>query len=104
MRISLSSLVRSLASALPLALALAACAGGSPDPVVRHCTKSLYEFCVTEHDCESQNCVKFTVEDYQICTQGCDASTPCPDLNGTPATCSMNVCKPQEPVECEVVP
>lgn len=105
MRISISSCVRSLALALALASALAACAGGSPDPVVRRCTRAIYELCITEHDCTSQNCVNFMGEGYQICTQGCDAANPCPDLGSTPATCnSMNICQPPEPVECEVVP
>jgi len=94
-----------LALPLTLALATSACAGDSPAPMTRKCTKSLYELCVTEHDCMSQNCRDFMGDGYMICTQGCDANTPCPDLNGTTVTCNaMNVCKPPEPIECEVVP
>lgn len=98
MRISMSNL------ALALVLVLGACAGDSPGAVVRKCTKSLYELCITEHDCTSNNCLEFTGDGYQICTVGCDAQTPCPDLNGVPVSCDMNVCKPPAPIECEVVP
>ena len=105
MRISISSLVRSFAVALAIAPAIAACAGDAPDPVDRKCTKSIYEVCITEHDCTSEACVPFTAEGYQICTQSCDATRPCPDLGGRAATCnSVGLCKPPEPVECEVVP
>ncbi len=98
MRISISNL------ALALVLVLGACAGGSPDPIERECTKALYEVCVTEHDCMSMDCRQFAAEGYQICTVGCDAANPCPDLNGEPVTCEANACKPSAPVECEVVP
>jgi hypothetical protein len=91
-------------SILATALLLGACAGDSPDPMTRRCTKALYEVCFTEHDCTSMNCVNFASDDYQICTVGCTADTPCPDLNGTPIACNMGVCKPPEPIECEVVP
>ena len=100
MRISISK----LAPALVLGLILGACAGDSPAPITRKCTKSLYELCITEHDCTSNNCREFAAEGYTICTVGCDAANPCPDLNGEPVTCNMNVCKPSAPVECEVVP
>jgi hypothetical protein len=102
MRISISKLARLLAPVL--VMMLGACAGDTPDPVDRSCTKSLYEFCITEHDCATENCRVFAEEGYTICTQGCDATIPCPDLNGTPVTCTNNVCKPPEPVECQVVP
>jgi hypothetical protein len=100
MRISISKLARLLAPAL----VLGACAGDSPDPVDRICTKALYESCITEHDCESQDCRPFAAEGYMICTQGCNATIPCPDLNGTPVDCVDNVCKPPEVVECQVMP
>jgi len=105
MRISISSFVRSLAFALAIAPALAACAGDAPDPVDRKCTKSLYEPCVTEHDCPSEACVPFAAEGYQICTQSCDASRPCPELGGEAVACnSAGLCAPKEAVDCEVVP
>jgi hypothetical protein len=91
-------------AAAALVLMLGACAGGSPDPVARKCTKSLYELCITEHDCMSNNCLEFAADGYQICTVGCTDAVPCPDLNGEPVTCTDNVCKPSAPVECEVVP
>jgi hypothetical protein len=103
MRISISNLVRRFA--LPSALVLSACAGDSPAPVNRRCTKALYELCITEHDCVSEDCRTFMSEGYQICTQACSATIPCPDLNGTAVTCNaMGVCKPPEPIECDVVP
>jgi len=98
MRIWISNL------ALALVLAAGACAGDAPGTITRKCTKSLYETCITEHDCTTNNCLEFAADGYQICTVGCDAANPCPDLNGEPATCVMNVCKPPAPVECEVVP
>ena len=99
MRISLSTLLRLLASAL----VLAACAGDSPAPVPRKCTHVLYEVCSTEHDCDSGNCKTFMGDGFQICTQSCDAANPCPkDLNGAEVACNnMNVCKPAAPIECE---
>lgn len=102
MRISISKLARLLAPAL--VLGLGACAGDSPDPIDRSCTKALYELCITEHDCASENCRLFEAEGYRICTQGCDATIPCPDLNGTPIECINNACQPPEPVECRVMP
>ena len=102
MRIWISKLAPALS--LGLLLLSGACAGDSPDPVVRKCTKSLYELCITEHDCTSNNCLNFANDGYKICTVGCDASNPCPDLNGEAVSCTANVCKPAEPVECEVVP
>lgn len=99
MRISISKLARLLAPAL----FLAACAGDSPDPVPRKCTKVLYEVCVTEHDCMSGNCKTFMGDGFQACTQSCDAANPCPpDLNGDAVECNnMGVCKPAAPIECE---
>jgi hypothetical protein len=102
MRISISKLARLVAPAL--VLVLGACAGDSPDPVDRFCTKALYEFCITEHDCETEDCRPFAAEGYMICTQICDAARPCPDLNGTQVACTNGVCKPPEPVECQVMP
>jgi len=98
MQISISKL------ALAAVLALGACAGDSPDPVDRRCTKSLYEPCITEHDCMNEYCREFTAEGYTICTQNCDANNPCPDLGDMKATCtSENVCKPPVQIDCEVI-
>jgi hypothetical protein len=102
-RITTSS-ISNLALALALALGLGACAGDSPDPVERNCTKSLYDFCITEHDCMSENCQAVGGAAQKICTVGCDATNRCPDLNGEPVACTDNVCQPATPVECQVVP
>lgn len=84
-----------------LAVVLGACAGDAPDPTGK-CTKSLYDVCLTEHDCDSNNCRNFMGDGFQICTIGCDANTPCPaDPMGRPVECNnMNVCKPQAATEC----
>ena len=102
MRISISIIAPVLA--LALGLGPSACAGDSPAPMIRKCTKDLYEYCATEHDCTSNNCVPFAEEGYLICTVSCSDSMPCPDLNGMQVSCVMGSCKPDEPVECEVVP
>jgi hypothetical protein len=85
-----------------LAVLLSACAGDAPAPTGK-CTKSLYDLCATEHDCDSNFCRNFMGDGFQICTQGCDASTPCPDHNGQPVACNMmGVCKPEAPTECSL--
>ena len=105
MRISISSFVQSLAIALALAPALAACAGDAPDDIERKCTKALYEPCITEHDCPMEACVTFAAEGYQICTQSCDAARACPELGGKQVACnSSGLCAPEEPVDCKIVP
>ncbi len=91
-------------SNLALMLVLGACAGDAPDDVERKCTKSLYEKCITEHDCMSNDCREFTEEGYLMCTMGCDDQNPCPALNAEPVPCVSNVCKPAAPIECTVVP
>ncbi|HWO22787.1 MAG TPA: hypothetical protein VNO30_28705 [Kofleriaceae bacterium] len=105
MRISISKLARRCAPVLALVLGQTACSGDTPDMVDRFCTKALYESCITEHDCATQDCRPFATEGYMICTQGCDATTPCPPLlNGMPVPCTNNVCTPAEPTECTVMP
>lgn len=85
-----------------LAVLMGACAGDSPPPTGK-CTKSLYDSCNTEHDCDSNNCHNFMGDGFQVCTQGCDANNPCPDQDGKPVACNMmGVCKPAAPTECTV--
>lgn len=99
-----TSSISNLALALALALGLGACAGDSPGDVARRCTKSLYEPCITEHDCANENCQAIGAAAQKICTVGCDATNRCPDLNGEPVACTDNVCQPATPIDCEVVP
>ena len=99
-----TSSISNLALALALALGLGACAGDSPGDVTRNCTKSLYEPCITEHDCANENCQAVGGGAEKICTMGCDATTACPDLNGEAVRCMDNVCQPATRIECEVVP
>ena len=84
-----------------LAVVLGACAGDSPDPTGK-CTRSLYDVCRTEHDCEMNNCHNFMGDGFQVCTIGCNASNPCPpDPMGRAVECNnMGICKPAAPTEC----
>ena len=85
-----------------LAVVLGACAGDAPDELSDvKCTKALYDSCNTEHDCDTQNCFPFPAEQVQICTQGCDESTPCPALEGEPVACESGVCKPARLFPCD---
>jgi hypothetical protein len=81
-----------------LALAFAACSGDAP-PSSGKCTGAAYEPCNEEHDCDSMICMNFAGDGFQVCTQTCDAATPCPD----DAECNdMGICKPAAPNECEL--
>lgn len=80
-----------------LALVLAACAGDSP-PATGRCTGLTYDPCIEEHECDSGLCQNFMGDGFQVCTQLCDADTPCPD----DGECNMmGICKPAAPNECE---
>jgi hypothetical protein len=86
-----------------LAIALAACAGDVPEggnPSV--CSGDAFDTCIEEHDCGSGLCQNFIDAGFQVCSQGCDANTPCPnDVTGAPATCNANgVCQPAMANEC----
>ncbi|HWU91365.1 MAG TPA: hypothetical protein VN253_29060 [Kofleriaceae bacterium] len=83
-----------------LAVVLGACAGDAPGPSGK-CTKALYDVCLTEHDCTSNDCRNFIGDGFQVCTQGCNADNPCPAQNGRPVACDdMGICKPDAPTEC----
>lgn len=73
------------------------CAGDEPASTPM-CTRSLYEPCVEEHDCMSGFCQNFTDQAFQVCSQPCDAQTPCPDG----ATCddALGFCRPAAPKTC----
>ncbi|MBA3465011.1 MAG: hypothetical protein H0T46_34065 [Deltaproteobacteria bacterium] len=87
-------------------LLVGACAGDETDvgkgPV---CSGMLYDNCAQEHDCMSNECRTYTAEGYNVCTQQCSASVPCPDKDGMPVTCDMasGVCK-IAPRDCRVLP
>ena len=83
---------------------LAACAGDQPADVEEKCTKAAYDLCTTEHDCTSGLCRYFMADNFMVCTQSCDASTPCPnDSTGSPGTCNaMGICKPAAPNMCHL--
>jgi hypothetical protein len=85
---------------------VSACRGDSP-PVPDggpKCAGALYDLCSTEHDCTSAMCHLFTSDGFQVCTQQCDTTTPCPaDESGNPGTCNaMMICKPAAANTCHL--
>jgi hypothetical protein len=85
---------------------LFACGGGGgstdvttipdADPNAPLCTGAAFDNCTANEDCASLNCHLFRQSAFQVCTQACDASNPCPnDATGVPGTCNnMGICKP----------
>lgn len=72
------------------------CAGDEP-PASGNCTGQVYDLCNDEHDCTSANCHNFNAEGFQVCTQACDGSNPCPG----DGECNMaGICKPMAPNAC----
>lgn len=93
--------------ALWLVLLVAACetGGGNPlpdaDPSLPPCTGLVYDACTTADDCMSMNCHLFDQDAIRVCTQSCDADTPCPPQNGQPASCNnRGICKPPAANAC----
>jgi hypothetical protein len=91
---------------LLIALALAACAGDSPeDPGGRMCAGNLYDLCHDEHDClaASPVCRTFAAG-FQVCTLGCtvgDDATCASTSDGKPATCAApGICTPPAANPC----
>ena len=86
-----------------------ACGGGTDTPVPDApanspaCTRATYDNCTVNADCEAGNCQLFSQDGIQVCTQPCDASTPCPlDSNGDPGTCNnRGICKPMQHTVCQ---
>ncbi len=93
--------MRSLAFVL---VAIAACTGDAPSNTGTKCTGAVFDLCLTEHDCTSMACQTFAAEGFEVCTQNCDANTPCPnDATGAPATCNaMGICKPAKANDCHL--
>jgi hypothetical protein len=95
--------MRILITAALAGAALAACAGDPPsDGNPSICSGRTFDTCLEEHDCMSGVCQNFMGDGFQVCVQGCDANTPCPnDTTGAPAECNaMGICKPAMPNEC----
>ncbi len=70
------------------------------------CTGMLYDNCASEHDCMSNDCHTFAIEGFNVCTQTCSATVPCPDLDGAAVACdtATGVCKPTASRVCRVLP
>src|SRR5262245_48555813 len=87
-----------------LALLVAAgCAGDPPPGSGRACSGDLYDACLQEHDCMSNNCRSFQGDGIQVCTQGCSASVPCPKTSDDKTVmCDMETgsCKPPAANAC----
>ena len=91
-----------------LALAMAACGGDPPasvdgppavdTPSGTACTKAVFDNCVTNTDCTSNNCHFFMQQNFSVCTQACTPgdNTTCPvDKSGVNGSCNnMGICKP----------
>ena len=95
---------------LILVLSLTACGGSSTtatdaatdSPAGALCTGAVYDTCTTNDQCGSQNCHLFNGSALQVCTQTCNATTPCPnDASGATVACNnMNICKPSVANSC----
>ena len=85
---------------------LVSCSGETPpnvdaNPAGPRCSMQLYDSCGEEHDCASMICQNFSADGFQVCSQACGASLPCPaDRSGSPAECFSGVCKPSLPNMC----
>lgn len=66
------------------------------------CTGAVYDVCIDNTHCDSQNCHFFRQSNFTVCTQACDASNPCPsDASGNPGECNnMGICKPAVANNC----
>ena len=66
------------------------------------CTGAVYDICVDNADCMSQNCHFYGTSNITVCTQACDADNPCPnDSVGNPVACNMKGnCKPTVANNC----
>jgi hypothetical protein len=98
MRISIT------AFALLLVAVCAGCAGDAPPDTTRSCTGELYDVCLQEHECMSNNCRSFAADGFQVCTTACTAGddSTCPKtFDGKTVTCNMmGICKPPAANAC----
>jgi hypothetical protein len=75
---------RALALALVVLAGIAGCAGDAPPDTEHSCTGELYDSCLQEHECTSNNCRSFAADGIQVCTM----------------TCQMGICKPPAANNC----
>ena len=76
-----------------VALAATGCAGDETDVGKGAvCTGALYDDCASEHDCMSNDCR--TYQGYNVCTQQCSATVPCPARDGVAVPCDGDICRP----------
>ena len=85
-------------------LALVACgsSGGTTAPpqvdaaAGAPCTGAVYDICTSNAQCASQQCHLYNGDALEVCTQACNATTPCPnDASGAAVACNtMGNCKP----------
>ena len=93
---------------LSLCLLVAAGCGGNgtpPDqidaPAAVLCTGAIYDPCTTAAQCMSMNCHNYSGNGFQVCTQTCSSSNPCPMQDGVAVACNgMGNCKPPLPTAC----
>jgi hypothetical protein len=88
---------------------LTACETGGDSPTLPDadltkpmCTGVVYDSCTTAAGCASMNCKLYEDINAQVCTQTCDATTPCPvDSTGVVGKCNnRGICKPAAPNAC----
>ena len=98
--------------AIALVLAVSACGGSDntqtmPDAAASaKCTGALWDSCVNNSDCMSNNCHFYMQQNFTVCTQSCTPgdNTTCPvDSSGQHATCNnMGICKPAAANSCHL--
>ena len=95
---------RALALALVVLAGIAGCAGDAPPDTEHSCTGELYDSCLQEHECTSNNCRSFAADGIQVCTMTCTAGddSTCPKTtDGKTVTCNMmGICKPPAANNC----
>ena len=73
--------------------------GVNPDVA---CTGAVYDPCASNSQCMSGMCHLYSGAGFQVCTQACSATMPCPnDSSGATIACNqMGNCKPTVPNNC----
>ena len=93
-----------------LLVLVAACTGDAP-PSNRTCDGTLYDACSDEHDCLSNNCHNFMMQQFQVCSTTCTVGddSPCmTTFDGKKATCiaisttgNAGICTPPAANNCK---